>query len=31
MLATLRGAGFPAARRLQLSGGVTQLFAGVRA
>ena len=31
MLAMLRGAGFPAARRLQLSGGVTQLFAGVRA
>ena len=31
MLATLRGAGFPAARRIQLSGGITQLFAGVRA
>jgi hypothetical protein len=27
----LRGAGFPAARRLQLSGGITQLFTGVRA
>jgi demethylmenaquinone methyltransferase/2-methoxy-6-polyprenyl-1,4-benzoquinol methylase len=31
MLAMLRGAGFPSARRLQLSGGITQLFAGVRA
>jgi len=31
MLAMLRGAGFPAARRLQLSGGITQLFTGVRA
>ena len=31
MLAMLRGAGFPAARRLQLSGGITQLFSGVRA
>jgi demethylmenaquinone methyltransferase/2-methoxy-6-polyprenyl-1,4-benzoquinol methylase len=31
MVAMLRGAGFPAVRRIQLSGGVTQLFAGVRA
>ncbi len=31
MLALLRAAGFPAARRLQLSGGITQLFVGVRA
>jgi demethylmenaquinone methyltransferase/2-methoxy-6-polyprenyl-1,4-benzoquinol methylase len=31
MLAMLRRAGFPSARRLQLSGGITQLFAGVRA
>jgi len=31
MLAMLRGAGFPAARRLQFSGGITQLFTGVRA
>jgi demethylmenaquinone methyltransferase/2-methoxy-6-polyprenyl-1,4-benzoquinol methylase len=31
MLAMLRAAGFPAARRLQLSGGITQLFVGVRA
>jgi demethylmenaquinone methyltransferase/2-methoxy-6-polyprenyl-1,4-benzoquinol methylase len=31
MLAMLRRAGFPAARRLQLSGGITQLFTGVRA
>jgi len=31
MLAMLRAAGFPAARRLQLSGGITQLFTGVRA
>jgi demethylmenaquinone methyltransferase/2-methoxy-6-polyprenyl-1,4-benzoquinol methylase len=31
MVAMLRRAGFPAARRLQLSGGITQLFTGVRA
>jgi demethylmenaquinone methyltransferase/2-methoxy-6-polyprenyl-1,4-benzoquinol methylase len=31
MLAMLRAAGFPAARRLPLSGGITQLFVGVRA
>ena len=31
MMAMLRRAGFPAARRLQLSGGITQLFVGVRA
>ena len=31
MLAMLRAAGFPAARRLPLSGGVTQLLVGVRA
>ena len=31
MLAMLRGAGFPSARRLQLSGGITQLLTGVRA
>jgi demethylmenaquinone methyltransferase/2-methoxy-6-polyprenyl-1,4-benzoquinol methylase len=31
MLAMLREAGFPAARRLQLSGGITQLVVGVRA
>ena len=31
MLATLRAAGFPSARRLQLSGGITQLLVGVRA
>jgi demethylmenaquinone methyltransferase / 2-methoxy-6-polyprenyl-1,4-benzoquinol methylase len=30
MVAMLRRAGFPAARRLQLSGGITQLLAGVR-
>jgi len=27
----LRAAGFPSARRLQLSGGITQLFVGNRA
>lgn len=31
MLAMLRAAGFPGARRLQLSSGITQLFTGVRA
>lgn len=31
MLAMLHAAGFPSARRLQLSGGITQLFVGVRA
>jgi demethylmenaquinone methyltransferase/2-methoxy-6-polyprenyl-1,4-benzoquinol methylase len=31
MLAMLRAAGFPSARRLQLSGGITQLLVGVRA
>lgn len=31
MLAMLRAAGFPGARRLQLSGGITQLLVGVRA
>ncbi len=31
MLAMLRAAGFPSARRLQLSGGITQLLTGVRA
>jgi demethylmenaquinone methyltransferase/2-methoxy-6-polyprenyl-1,4-benzoquinol methylase len=31
MLAMLRRAGFPSARRLQLSGGITQLLTGVRA
>jgi demethylmenaquinone methyltransferase/2-methoxy-6-polyprenyl-1,4-benzoquinol methylase len=31
MLASLRDAGFPSARRLQLSGGITQLLLGVRA
>jgi demethylmenaquinone methyltransferase/2-methoxy-6-polyprenyl-1,4-benzoquinol methylase len=31
MLAMLRRAGFPSARRIQLSGGVTQLFVGNRA
>jgi len=31
MLAMLRAAGFPAARRLEMSGGITQLFTGVRA
>jgi demethylmenaquinone methyltransferase/2-methoxy-6-polyprenyl-1,4-benzoquinol methylase len=31
MLAMLRSAGFPSARRLQLSGGITQLMVGVRA
>ncbi len=31
MLAMLREAGFPSARRIQLSGGITQLFVGVRA
>jgi demethylmenaquinone methyltransferase/2-methoxy-6-polyprenyl-1,4-benzoquinol methylase len=31
MLAMLRASGFPSARRLQLSGGVTQLLVGVRA
>jgi demethylmenaquinone methyltransferase/2-methoxy-6-polyprenyl-1,4-benzoquinol methylase len=31
MLEMLRGAGFPSARRVQLSGGITQLFLGVRA
>jgi len=30
MVAMLRRAGFPAARRLQLSGGITQLLTGVR-
>jgi hypothetical protein len=27
----LRAAGFPSARRIQLSGGITQLLVGVRA
>ena len=31
MLAMLHAAGFPSARRLQLSGGITQLLVGVRA
>lgn len=31
MLELLRDAGFPAARRIQLSGGITQLLVGVRA
>jgi len=31
MLALLRAAGFPSARRLQLSGGITQLLVGVHA
>jgi demethylmenaquinone methyltransferase/2-methoxy-6-polyprenyl-1,4-benzoquinol methylase len=31
MLGTLAEAGFPSARRLQLSGGLTQLFVGTRA
>jgi demethylmenaquinone methyltransferase/2-methoxy-6-polyprenyl-1,4-benzoquinol methylase len=31
MLAMLRAAGFPSARRIQLSGGITQLLVGVRA
>ena len=31
MLGVLRTAGFPSARRLQLSGGLTQLFVGTRA
>jgi demethylmenaquinone methyltransferase / 2-methoxy-6-polyprenyl-1,4-benzoquinol methylase len=31
MLSMLRDAGFPSARRLQLSGGIAQLFRGVRA
>jgi hypothetical protein len=31
MLAMLTRAGFPSARRLQLSGGITQLLTGVRA
>jgi len=31
MVAMLRRAGFPAARRIQLSAGITQLFTGVRA
>jgi demethylmenaquinone methyltransferase/2-methoxy-6-polyprenyl-1,4-benzoquinol methylase len=31
MLSMLRDAGFPSARRLQLSGGIAQLFCGVRA
>ena len=31
MLAMLRAAGFPSARRLQLSGGITQVFVGNRA
>jgi demethylmenaquinone methyltransferase/2-methoxy-6-polyprenyl-1,4-benzoquinol methylase len=31
MLAMLRAAGFPSARRLQLSGGITQVLVGVRA
>ena len=31
MLAMLRASGFPSARRLQLSGGITQLLVGVRA
>ena len=31
ILAMLRAAGFPSARRLQLSGGITQLFVGNRA
>jgi demethylmenaquinone methyltransferase / 2-methoxy-6-polyprenyl-1,4-benzoquinol methylase len=31
MVAMLRGAGFPSIRRLQLSGGITQLFVGTRA
>ena len=30
MLSMLRDAGFPSARRLQLSGGIAQLFCGVR-
>jgi len=31
MLALLNAAGFPSARRIQLSGGITQLLVGVRA
>jgi demethylmenaquinone methyltransferase/2-methoxy-6-polyprenyl-1,4-benzoquinol methylase len=31
MVRMLRGAGFPSIRRLQLSGGITQLFVGTRA
>jgi demethylmenaquinone methyltransferase/2-methoxy-6-polyprenyl-1,4-benzoquinol methylase len=31
MLAMLHAAGFPSARRIQLSGGITQLLVGVRA
>jgi hypothetical protein len=31
MVAMLRGAGFPSIRRLQLSGGIAQLFVGARA
>jgi demethylmenaquinone methyltransferase/2-methoxy-6-polyprenyl-1,4-benzoquinol methylase len=31
MVAMLRRAGFPSIRRLQLSGGITQLFVGTRA
>ena len=31
MLALLRAAGFPDARRMQLSGGVVQLLLGTRA
>jgi demethylmenaquinone methyltransferase/2-methoxy-6-polyprenyl-1,4-benzoquinol methylase len=31
MLAMLRGAGFPSARRVQLSSGITQLYVGTRA
>jgi demethylmenaquinone methyltransferase/2-methoxy-6-polyprenyl-1,4-benzoquinol methylase len=31
MVAMLRGAGFPSIRRLQLSGGIAQLFVGTRA
>ena len=31
MLAMLRAAGFPSARRIQLSGGIAQVLAGVRA
>jgi len=31
LLEQLRSAGFPTARRLQLSGGITQLYVGIRA
>jgi hypothetical protein len=31
MVAMLQRAGFPAARRIQLSAGITQLLTGVRA